>query len=136
MKIVGVLMFVVILAGLYLAFSSIFGTGKLIDFGYNKGNGISGFSLSPRPSSEPVGNSQRIRVLEKQLVDATSKVQPVPPVGFTVSDLSPYYKKVRVGSVRPPKGLDLGSFEIRGESSLKEGVNVSGWRIKNNKNNI
>lgn len=54
------------------------------------------------------------------------------PEGFTLADLSPYFKKVRISSVSPAY---FGSYEkISLYAYLKEGerVNVSGWQLKGN----
>ncbi|MFA6407614.1 MAG: hypothetical protein WCV80_02810 [Candidatus Paceibacterota bacterium] len=63
------------------------------------------------------------------------KPKVIPPQGFKESDLSPYYKKVRISSVRAPsmlRELDS-SFVIEGEQNLTESINVTGWKIRGNR---
>jgi hypothetical protein len=60
------------------------------------------------------------------------KEQPIPPAGFKIEDLSPYYRQVRIVSVTPPNFAG-GQFAIRGETGLGAAVNITGWRVKDNK---
>ena len=59
-----------------------------------------------------------------------------PPAGFTAEQLSPYYQKVRLSSVS--RGTVSGNkavtqIALRADSSLKEEINITGWKMKGNK---
>lgn len=62
---------------------------------------------------------------------ATSTIRPWEvPEGFTLEQLSPYFKKIRIGSVSPGSPRSYGQVYLT--TNLKEGeaVNVTGWLIK------
>lgn len=61
--------------------------------------------------------------------------KPIPPYGFSVDDLSPYYKKVAItGFVRPSYSSPLrGKFTIRFSGTNDESVDVTGWKVKGNR---
>ncbi|MFA6364958.1 MAG: hypothetical protein WCW78_01010 [Candidatus Paceibacterota bacterium] len=63
------------------------------------------------------------------------KPKVIPPEGYKESDLSPYYKKVRISSVRPPSGFQEldSSFVIEAESNNAESISVTGWRVRGNR---
>ncbi len=61
--------------------------------------------------------------------------QPTPLQGFSVADLSPFYKKVRVSNVRAVSYYsgDPGKFSLIADYSLEGSVNVTGWKLRVNK---
>lgn len=61
---------------------------------------------------------------------------PVPPPGFTASQLSPFYQKVRIGGVNRGFGFNGISSIYLSVSDLREAVNVTGWLIRSNKGTI
>ncbi len=59
---------------------------------------------------------------------------PVPPDGFSVSDLSPYFDKVRIASVRRPNQYGVGGeFTLRVDASAGTSVDVTGWSVRGNR---
>lgn len=67
-------------------------------------------------------------------VSAPGVRTPTPPSGFTVADLSPYYDKVQMISVRPPDRYGMGGeFTLRVDTSASAPVDVTGWTIRTNR---
>lgn len=64
---------------------------------------------------------------------------PVPPLAVDSKDLSPYYKKIRIGSVVVPNDYDYqhggGQLSLYADSSLSEPVDVTGWSVRGNRGN-
>ncbi|MDP3974883.1 MAG: hypothetical protein Q8P88_01180 [Candidatus Jorgensenbacteria bacterium] len=62
---------------------------------------------------------------------------PTPPAGFAVEDLSTYYDKVQITSVRRPDRYGIGGeFSIRANNLVSSGVDVTGWEIRSNRGSI
>jgi len=60
-----------------------------------------------------------------------------PPAGFALTDLSPYYQKVRFSNVTPPKNYysptSVSRFSLRGATGTSTlTIDVSGWEVKGN----
>lgn len=97
------------------------------------------FSLFQAPwSSTSSRGAQPVAVVRNETEKPKEPEVPkvIPPQGFAESDLSPYYKKVRLGSVRAPSG----PFEMNAEFSLsgdetigKKGIEITGWTIRTNR---
>lgn len=88
-----------------------------------------GGSYAPPLSSEPVpppegGGAQ---VYEEEL--SPSDI----PDGFTLADLSPYFKKVRIGSVSPGYSGSYEQMSLYVYSGLEGSIKVSGWQLRSNK---
>lgn len=61
----------------------------------------------------------------------TSTISPSQiPTGFTLAQLSPYFKKIRIGSVSPGSYNYYGSVYLSTSLSDKDSVNVTGWLLK------
>lgn len=58
------------------------------------------------------------------------KPAPIPPRGFTVDQLSPFFKQIRVGSVSQT------TFYIYANSPLENPTTVTGWQLKGNRAGI
>ena len=69
----------------------------------------------------------------------TQPIQPVrptvmPPPGFTLGDLSPFYGKVRIGYVTTFSYLGSGNrINLVSDYSLDTNLDITGWRFRNNK---
>ena len=69
-------------------------------------------------------------------VQPTAPTQQItPPQGFTVAELSPFYKKVQIYGVTPVSNYSNspGQFSLSTDYSLEGGVNITGWRLRVNK---
>lgn len=78
----------------------------------------------------------RIEISPKTSEPTKSPVTVTPPQGFTIDELSPYYRKVRITSVYPSySSRSPRIFSLRANLSGNDSVKVSGWFLKNNKNN-
>ncbi len=87
----------------------------------NVGRGTSSVQ-SPPPQSPPQKNVEQPK--------------PVPPVGFSEKDLSPFYGQVRITSVNPPDPYTYSPmhvFTLAAESGNKEPIFITGWRVKGNR---
>ncbi len=77
----------------------------------------------------------RIDTSPKTSEPTKSPVTVTPPQGFTVGELSPHYRKVRITSVYPSySSRSPRILSLRANLSGNDTVEVSGWRLKNNKN--
>lgn len=62
---------------------------------------------------------------------------PTPPQGFSVSDLSPYFEKATISSVRRPDRYGTGGeFTVRVDSTITAGVDVTGWTVRSNRGSL
>lgn len=74
----------------------------------------------------------------KQVVPIEQKTQTKPtiqpPTGFTVSQLSPFYKKLQVSGIVAPTlyGNTVSQFTLRADSIGTSTVNVTGWFVRSN----
>ncbi len=66
---------------------------------------------------------------------SVNEPKPIPPLNVSPSDLSPLYKKVRIGSVTAPSPFPGtgGQFTLFADYSLKDAVDVTGWTVIGNK---
>jgi hypothetical protein len=70
-------------------------------------------------------------------VSAPTTRTPAPPEDFEVSDLSPYFDRVRIASVRRPDRYGIGGeFTVRADASVGSGVDVTGWTIASYRGSI
>ena len=78
----------------------------------------------PQPQTNP--SFQPTATQEKQV--------PIPPNGFTVSQLSPYYGMVKINSVRPQYSwTDPSEFTLSSNYANTNLVDITGWRLASNK---
>ena len=63
--------------------------------------------------------------------------QPVPPQGFTVSQLSPQYQKVWITSVKPSYNAgDIATFVLQADGGLSGSLNITNWKFRSNKGEV
>lgn len=78
-----------------------------------------------RPGIAPRGTAASSSVREPE------PQTPTPPQGFAAGDLSLYFGKVELASVRKPDRYGIGGeFAVRVGSSAAESVDVTGWAIE------
>lgn len=65
-----------------------------------------------------------------------TKPQIVPPDGFTVSQLSPYYGQVRINSVSSGNFPNLNQFSLGADYSLKTPIDITGWSLKSKNRDV
>lgn len=73
---------------------------------------------------------------EPAITTPPPKPLPTPPDGFSIAELSPSWKKVRIRNVTPPNSSNysfLNGFTLRAESENTEKVSITGWRIRGNR---
>jgi hypothetical protein len=62
---------------------------------------------------------------------------PTPPEGFLADDLSPYFDKVRITSVRRPDRYGIGGdFTVYVDASVSSGADVTGWTVRSHRGSI
>lgn len=120
-----------------LNFSGLFSTSTLSLYGYRIGQTTTSPQPSPSAGAKP---STQIESPAPPSSGATiqSPNSTVLPGGFTVSQLSPYYKKVRISSISPSSfgfysGSSLGLVSLSASLSTDERINVTGWLLKGNR---
>lgn len=133
-KIAGVVMFFVVIGVVYIIFSKLLAAENL--------KGVVPLFSLPRVelTTTSTPSKGRASITVKRTTESVytkieeSQKQIVPPPGFSLQDLSPYYKKIRLGSLRQPDAYSGGEFVLRADHSLKEEINITGWRVRDNKN--
>lgn len=89
--------------------------------------------VTPAPKQLPI---TRDEPEEPPRVISSRRPSVTPPSGFTVDEISPYYGAVTISSVRSSYSLQYPRiFSLRAGYSVGEGISISGWRVRNNKNN-
>jgi|SRR3989344_8139603 len=128
------LILVVIAAGLYSVFTQVMKGTDYKEFFRVKYVGPLASSTRPRGVTTQTGGktySSSPKTSPKSEISSSPKI--TPPSGFTVEQLSPFYKKIQLGSIRPARSYnDTSSFILRPDYSVKENINITGWYIKVN----
>ncbi len=129
----GSFMIILFIAGLLIFLASQLLSGKIKPEGafsiLSLTPGTSTPIIVPRenPPSTSKGGSRHIE--KKETV--------IPPPGFTVNQLSPYYQKVRVQSVYGTSYLgSVSTFTLHADYNNQNPINITGWRIKGNREEI
>jgi len=141
--IIYVIVALVVVVGAYLAFTnteSDFQFSKLFP-AFSNSSSTGGFKLNLGFSNPANENAQKAlneaRQREKEIIPPQREPEKpviVPPTGFSLSQLSPYYDKVRLENVtRPYDSYSQVQFTLRTDYTLESTVNVSEWKIKGNK---
>lgn len=60
----------------------------------------------------------------------------VPPVGFSVNQLSPYYGQVEIGYPSQGSSYNPSQFSLRSNYSLGSPIDITGWTLKSNKGTL
>ncbi len=137
---IGLLLVVVIAALLYLVFTQI---GPQLHFG----NVLSIFTF-PKfgriNATSTTAKNQNIQPKQQTYAYRPTYTPPpppqptiTPPAGFTLSELSPDYQKVRIGYVSPSYDSSFPSqISLNSGYSLGSGLDITGWRIRTNRGDI
>lgn len=140
--IIYVIVLLVVVVGAYLAF-----TNTKSDFQFSKlfpsllnSSSTGGFKLNlgfSNPAIEEVQNARTQARKSEVIPPPRESEKPViiPPTGFSLSQLSSYYDKVRLENVTRSYN-DYASqvqFTVRTDYSLENEVDVTGWKIKGNR---
>lgn len=134
-KIIGILAFVVVLGILVFIFQS--GVlGKLLSLGdlslKNPFTLLPPTSFQP-PSLQPSPPAPAVPASQNVESEQSSAVSQNIPEGFTADQLSPYFGKVRIGSVSPGSQFSYGRLSINANLGKEESVNVTGWFLQANR---
>ena len=134
---IGKIIFVVIVLGiiLYAFNSNILGklTGSLSSFSPNLPNGASIQNpLLPKGSViMPAGTSTKT---EPIISKATTSINPADiPTGYTEAQLSPFFHKIRFGSLSAGSVYSYGTISLQNSSNETSSIDVTGWQIKSNR---
>ncbi len=88
------------------------------------------------PSVTPTRSNVKPSSLPEQQPQNELRPKFQPPQGFTAEQLSVFYRQVRIHSLSrnySSNDKTIKQITIRSDYSLKNGINVSGWRVKGNK---
>ncbi|MBI4034189.1 MAG: hypothetical protein HY378_01420 [Candidatus Brennerbacteria bacterium] len=134
MKVFGVILVIIIVLGALYAFVT-WVAGKVDFAGVFSRPGAATSTGEPRASVRK-DDGRATAEFEKpsglELIDEKDI-----PDGFTRVELSPDFGKVEVTSVKRPSSLGKGGgFTLRANSTLKENLDVTNWRIKSNRGEI
>ncbi len=84
-------------------------------------------AYTPPPRTSPSGGSP-------PLAQTTSTINPRDiPQGFTLAQLSPYFKKVRIASLSAGSETSYSVVTLRAGISGSSTVNITGWQFKSNR---
>ena len=137
------LFFVLIVGFAVLVFLA--GSGALSKFGIQKmdfkfsdfyKSSSSTRKVNTASTSSVSGSKNNAKSIPKE---TPTQLKPVPtstispsqiPAGFTLSQLSPYFKKIRIGSVSPGSYASYGKIALSTSLGDKDAVNVTGWLLK------
>ncbi|MEK7195313.1 MAG: hypothetical protein AAB655_01310 [Patescibacteria group bacterium] len=136
-KVITILLMVVFLgAGLYFVRSGTI--GKLTSFGLRpfststvatSGGGFVSTSTYWPQTTPYVKPPQQVF-----LPATTTKINSYDiPKGFTEADLSPYFKKISIGSLSPGSIYSYGTVSLKTSFSTNEAINVTGWVLRANR---
>ena len=140
--IIYILILLVVIVGGYLAFTNTKSDLQLSKLfpAFSNSSSTGGFKLNlgfSNPALDEVQNARKEAHQNEVIPSPREPEKPVivPPTGFSLSQLSPYYDKVRLESVTRAYDdyYSQSQFTLRTDYSLENGVNVTGWKIKGNK---
>lgn len=132
-KAIIILIFIFVLGvGLYVLRSGVI--GKLGSLG-------SGLFPHMPTSTEPTSTAQKeapqtqpagpVEAQPPQSEPSTSSINPSNiPQGYTISQISPYYGKIHLGSVYAPAGFYQGQVSLYANFYDDEAINVSDWKLQ------
>ncbi len=135
-------MLIVVIVGGYLAFNK---ASNNLEFTkifpmFSSGTSTGGFKLNlglaPMPEADRAIEEARER--EREYYETKREPEKpviIPPSGFSLTQLSPYYDKVRLESVMRSYDdyYSQAYFTVRPDYALEGSVNVTGWKIKGNR---
>ncbi len=104
--------------------------------GYNtqvpsSSNGVSNTGAGVGSQNNQEESSNRNVIQEPQRPNIT------PPAGFTIDQISSYYRLVRISGVSPAwSWTSTGQFTLQADGSLKKGIDITGWRVRSNRGDI
>lgn len=140
--IIYVLVILVVVVGAYLAFTN---TESSLQFSklfpaFSNSSSTGGFKLNLGLSNPANEEAQKALSEARQKEVIPPKREPekpviVPPTGFLLSQLSPYYDKVRLENVTRSYDdyYSQAQFTLRTDYALENTVDVTGWKIKGNR---
>lgn len=115
----------------YLVVSS----GGVSDFFDFKLNIPFGLPSTPTSSQVKIGG-ESANVVIRQPETPFEKPKPTPPPGFTVEELSPYYRQVRISGVNRAFSVGSWSSIALSAANLEQPVNITGWSIDSNRGTV
>lgn len=139
--IIYVLIALVVVVGAYLAFTN---TKSELQFSklfpaFSNSSSTGGFKLNLGFSNPAHEDTQKAvsEVRQKEVIPLPREPEKpviIPPTGFSLSQLSPYYDKVRLENVtRPYDSYSQAQFTLRTDYALENAVNITEWKIKGNR---
>lgn len=140
--IIYVIILLVVVVGVYLAFTN---TKSDLQFSklfpsFSNSSSTGGFKLNLGLSNPAIEEVQDARTQTRQKEVIPPQREPekpviVPPTGFSLSQLSPYYDKVRLENVTRSYDdyYSQAQFTLRTDYALENTVDVTGWKIKANR---
>lgn len=129
------LIIVILAVGLYSVATQIFKGASPADFFRVKYVGPLASSTAPRGITTQTPDktytvSPKTSSPQSAIVNVP-KIQP--PFGFTVEQLSPFYKKIYLAYIHAARSSnDASVFVLKPDFSLKENINITDWYIKVN----
>ncbi len=119
------------------------GVSSLFKLPYNIPKGYQG-SISSSPATAGITSTPPPSVRNNSGNGSAQNNTPTPdqpkitpPTGFTIDQISPYYEQVSINGVSPAwSWTAVGQFSLRVDSSLKKGVDITGWRVRSNRGEV
>lgn len=138
--IVFIVFIVVVVVGLYVAFSQ--GSHVIVQKN-EKATSSSGLALKNtilwwKKSGDNSSSSRKNAGTNTPppAKEEKPKPKPIPPSGFSEKDLSPFYKQVKITAVYPPNPSSYAPahvFTLAADANNKEPLFITGWKVRGNR---
>ncbi len=114
--------------------------GSLFKVQYNLPQGYGTRAPSPSGNASNPGswnNAQNNQGINQNNNQESQRPNITPPVGFTADQISSSYRFVKISGVSPMwDWTSVGQFSLQADSSLKKGIDITGWRVRSNRGDI
>jgi len=86
-------------------------------------------------SNQPLTSNQINSQNQNNSNQKSNTIQITPPTGFSLKDLSPFYKKIKINYINPGF-YGMGTISLSADYDLEYSINITGWKIKSNKGEL
>jgi len=127
MNVVTVFIIAIVLIAGYLTIAP-----ELSRFGINV-PGVSTSTTTISTTDKPKTSTPKVSV-NKPKIEPTPQIKEIiPPYGFTLEQLSPFYEMATLKNINAPSATnDTSAFTIIASRYLKEPLSLNGWKVRGN----
>lgn len=141
-----IIVLVIIIIAIYNAFAYLKGgiqynkVGSLFKVQYEvpQGYGRQAPTTSNGVSNTRLGNNaQNNQGSNQNTSQEPQRPNITPPTGFTIDQISSFYRSVRISGVSPMwSWTSVGQFTLQSDWSQKKGIDITGWRVRSNRGDV